>query len=97
MSSVTVLPGFTISEVATQVGQIAGHDPAHFLSLATRARVRSPYEPAGSTNLDGLVGTGTYLVVPGESDQTLLGDMIDRFNTLAGLGRPRQRGPPRWA
>lgn len=83
VSSVSVLPGFTISEVATQVGQIAGHDPAHFLSLATSGTVRSPYEPAGSTNLDGLVGTGTYLVVPGESDATLLGAMIDRFDTLA--------------
>jgi UPF0755 protein len=83
VSSVTVLPGFTISEVATQVGQISGHDPAHFLSLANSGTLRSPYEPAGSTNLDGLVGTGTYLVVPGESDATLLGAMIDRFNTLA--------------
>ena len=83
VSSVTVLPGFTINEVATQVGQIAGHDPAHFLALANSGTVRSPFEPAGSTNLDGLVGTGAYLVVPGESDQTLLGDMIDRFNTLA--------------
>jgi UPF0755 protein len=88
--TVTVLPGFTLSEVATRVGEISGHDGAHFLSLATSGAVRSPYEPAGSTNLDGLVGTGTYLVVPGESDQTLLGDMIARFNTLAdsvGLAR----------
>jgi UPF0755 protein len=83
VSAVTVLPGFTIGEVATQVGQIAGHDPAHFLALADSGTLRSPYEPAGSTNLDGLVGTGSYLVLPGESDQTLLTDMIDRFNTLA--------------
>jgi UPF0755 protein len=81
--SVTVLPGFTIGEVATEVGEIAGHDPAHFLSLATTGAVRSPYEPAGSNNIDGLLGTGTYLVLPGESDQTLLGDMVDRFATLA--------------
>jgi UPF0755 protein len=83
VSSVTVLPGYTINEVATQVGQIAGHDPAHFLSLANSGTLRSPFEPAGSTNLDGLVGTGTYLVLPGESDQTLLQAMIDRFTTLA--------------
>jgi UPF0755 protein len=83
VSTVTVLPGYTIDEVATQVGEIAGHDPAHFLGLANSGTVRSPYEPPGSTNLDGLVGTGTYLVVPGESDQTLLGSMISRFNTVA--------------
>jgi UPF0755 protein len=84
VSSVTVLPGFTINEVATQVGEVAGHDPAHFLALATSGTVRSPFEPVGSTNLDGLVGTGTYQVVPGESDQTLLQDMIARFDTVAG-------------
>ncbi len=83
VSSVTVLPGFTINEVATQVGEVAGHDPSHFLALANSGTVRSPFEPAGSTNLDGLVATGTYLVVPGESDQTLLRDMIARFDTLA--------------
>jgi UPF0755 protein len=83
VSTVTVLPGYTINEVAAQVGQIAGHDPAHFLALANSGTVRSPYEPPGSTNLDGLVGTGTYLVVPGESDQALLGTMIARFNTVA--------------
>ena len=81
--TVTVLPGFTVSEVANQVGQLAGHDPARFQSLADSGTLPSPYAPAGSTNLDGLLGTGTYLVLPGESDQTLLGDMIDRFNTLA--------------
>ncbi len=83
ISTVTVLPGFTIDEVASQVGQIPGHDPARFLSLAKSGTLRSPYEPAGSTNLDGLVGTGTYLVLPGESEQTLLGAMIDRFTTVA--------------
>jgi UPF0755 protein len=52
--------------------------------LATSGALRSPFEPAGSNNIDGLLATGTYLVVPGESDQTLLADMIQRFDTLAG-------------
>ena len=82
--SVTVLPGFTIGEVATQVGEIPGHVGPHFLSLATSGALRSPFEPAGSNNIDGLLATGMYLVVPGESDQTLLRDMIQRFDTLAG-------------
>ena len=30
--AVTVLPGYTIGEVATQVDQVSGHDGAHFLS-----------------------------------------------------------------
>jgi len=80
---VTVLAGFTVREVAQAVGSVPGHDGAHFLSLAMSGTLRSPYAPAGSTNLDGLLGTGTYIVVPGEPDATLLGDMIDRFDTVA--------------
>jgi UPF0755 protein len=82
--AVTVLPGFTMSEVAGRVDQVPGHDGAGFLALASSGELRSPYQPAGSTNLDGLVGAGTYVVVPGESDRTLLGQMIDRFTALAG-------------
>jgi UPF0755 protein len=80
---VTVLPGFTMEEVATRVGQVPGHHGSHFLSLANSGTLSSPYEPAGTTNLDGLVGTGNYLVLPGETDQALLGAMIDRFDALA--------------
>jgi len=81
--AVDVLPGFTVSEVAQRVGLVPGHDGAHFLSLLSSGAVRSPYEPAGSTNVDGLLGTGVYLVVPGESDAQLLGAMVDRFDALA--------------
>jgi UPF0755 protein len=81
--AVTVLPGFTMSEVAQRVGQIPGHNGPDFLSLAQSGTLRSPYQPAGSTSLEGLIGTGAYRVVPGESDATLLSDMIDRFNAVA--------------
>ncbi len=75
--------GFTVSEVAARVGQLPDHQAAAFLRLATGGTVRSPWQPAGSNNLDGLLGTGEYLVVPGESDTQLLTSMIDRFDALA--------------
>ena len=85
--AVTVLPGFTAGEVAGRVDQVPGHDGAHFLALISSGAVRSPYEPAGSTVIDGLLGSGTYRVLPGESDQTLLVEMIDRFDaTAASIG-----------
>ena len=37
----------------------------------------------GSTSLEGLLGTGTYQLVPGETDTQLLTDMIDRFDQQA--------------
>jgi len=45
--------------------------------------VTSPWLPAGSTNLEGLVGSGTYLVLPGESNVTLLTQMVAEFNRQA--------------
>jgi UPF0755 protein len=78
-----VPPGFTVAEVATRVGQLPGHSSAAFAAVATGGTVRSPWQPAGSTNLDGLLGTGQYVVVPGESDTRLLTIMVDRFDDLA--------------
>lgn len=80
---INIPPGFTVSEVATQVGQLPGHSAAAFSAVATGGTVHSPWQPAGSTNLDGLLGTGQYIVVPGETDTQLLTIMVDRFNALA--------------
>jgi len=80
---IEIPPGFTVSEVATQVGQLPGHTAAGFSAVATGGSVRSPWQPAGTTNLDGLLGTGQYIVVPGETDTQLLTTMVDRFNRLA--------------
>ena len=61
---VDVGPGFTLHEVAAQVDSIR----------ATRRRVRegrssgavhSAFSPPGSNDLEGMLGTGTYLVLPG--------------------------------
>jgi UPF0755 protein len=75
--------GFTVSEVAGRVGQLPGHRKSAFKALATGGTVRSPWQPAGSTNLDGLLGTGVYRVLPGETDTQLLTAMINRFDKEA--------------
>jgi UPF0755 protein len=78
-----VPPGFTVSELAQRVGQLPGHFADSFLGTATSGAVRSPWQPAGVTSLEGLLGTGTYTVVPGETDRLLLAKMVDRFDALA--------------
>ncbi|HXW34493.1 MAG TPA: endolytic transglycosylase MltG [Acidimicrobiales bacterium] len=84
---ISVPPGFTVAEVAGEVGSLPGHDQSSFLKTARSGEVTSPYlsaaSEAGSYNLDGLLGTGTYLVLPGERDATLLRAMVTRFNTQA--------------
>jgi UPF0755 protein len=76
-------PGFTVAEVADRVGQLPGHSSAAFATVADSGTVRSRWQPTGSTNLDGLLGTGQYVVVPGETDTRLLTEMVDRFDRLA--------------
>jgi UPF0755 protein len=80
---VTVVPGLTVEEVAARVGDLPGHTSAGFTTLANSGAVHSPYAPAGVDNLDGLLGTGTYIVLPGESDTTLLTQMVAHFDQTA--------------
>jgi UPF0755 protein len=50
--------------------------------------VHSVFSPPGSNNLEGMLGTGSYLVLPGETDLTILRLMVSRFDrdaTAAGL------------
>ncbi len=75
--------GFTVREVAERVGQLPGQDQAAFAALADGGTVHSPWQPVGVTSLEGLLGTGTYVVVPGETDRQLLTEMIDRFDAEA--------------
>jgi UPF0755 protein len=88
--SLTVPEGFTVSQIAQRVGTLPGHSSAHFLTLADSGRIRSPYEPAASNNLEGLLFPDTYRVTVGESDNQILTQMIDRFDQVAtriGLSR----------
>jgi len=85
---VRVLRGQTLAEAAAEVGDVPGHSIASFTRAADSGAVRSAFSPVGSDDLEGMLGTGTYLVVPGESDTSLLTDMVHRFDaqaTAAGL------------
>jgi len=78
-----VPPGFTVSETAARLALIPGHD-GQALSAAVASRaVTSPYEPAGVANLDGLLGTGRYVVGRRESAAALLARMVARFDAQA--------------
>jgi UPF0755 protein len=80
---VVVQPGLSLSEVAQRVDNVPGHANPSFAKVAASGVVHSAFSPPGSNDLEGLVGTGTYLVVPGESDTTVLRDMVSRFDSQA--------------
>ena len=94
---ITVPPGFTVSELAQRVGQLPGHSTRRLRGRRDqRARcTRRGSRPARPTST-GLLGTGLYTVVPGETDRELLTKMVDRFNAQADARRSRRGlGPSR--
>ncbi|MHB8440118.1 MAG: endolytic transglycosylase MltG [Acidimicrobiales bacterium] len=77
------LPGFTVYELAQQLGEYRGHSASGIMQLVQSRAVTSPYEAPGTGNLDGLLGVGLYVLRPGESDQTLIEQMVERFDAQA--------------
>jgi UPF0755 protein len=85
---VDVRPGFTFSEVAQQVDSVPGHAEGGFAKAEASGAVHSTIAATDPNNLEGMLGTGSYLIVPGESDTTILTDMVQRFDhdiAAAGL------------
>ena len=82
--AVDVTPGTTVAEVSQTVDEaVARFAPGALRSLTRAGAVRSPFEAPATQNLDGLLGPGRYLVLPGETPAQLLTDMVDRFDAEA--------------
>ena len=77
--AVDVLAGQTLHEVANNVvaGGASTSFGDKFVAAATASRTPSPFLSSGS--LEGLIGTGTYVVKPGESPARLAQKMAQRF------------------
>jgi len=77
--AVDVLAGQTLHEVANNVVADGASTSFgdNFVAAATASRTPSPFLSSGS--LEGLIGTGTYVVKPGESPARLAQKMAQRF------------------
>jgi UPF0755 protein len=80
---VTVYPGFTVAEVAAEVGKVPGHSETAFIADSKRYASLSPFSNPGTPGLEGLLGTGSYEIYPNESNKAILGQMINRFDQIA--------------
>ena len=81
-----VIPeGFTVRQIADAVAALPHlHLSAQkFLTLISSGQVRSPYEPAGGNNLEGLLFPATYQVSQGQTESDVLEDMIGAFDDRA--------------
>jgi UPF0755 protein len=75
--------GFTLHEIAAALAALhVGISARAFLS-ATEA-VRSPYEPAGTHDLEGLLFPATYPVAYGQTATSLVRYMVSTFDLHAG-------------
>jgi UPF0755 protein len=83
-----VEPGQTLHEMANALSNIESASFAsQFLGLATSGAVHSTFQPTPSTSLEGMVGTGLYLLGDRETPTLLLESMTARFERNArGLG-----------
>ena len=81
-----VIPeGFTVRDMAAAVAALRGlHLSAQkFVAAATDGTVRSPYEPAGVNNLEGLLFPVTYPVQQGETEVDIVTQMVTAFDQRA--------------
>src|SRR6202000_2626267 len=66
VTDIKVLPGQTLSEVAHDMTTVSTGFAKEFLDEATKGAVASPFQPTAGATLEGLIGTGSYRVLPDE-------------------------------
>jgi UPF0755 protein len=80
-------PGLTVDQIATRVGKLPGLGKEEFLTAARSGEVRSKYQPAGATDLEGLLFPDTYFIGPEEDEVAILRKLVARFDEVAdGVG-----------
>lgn len=81
-----VIPeGFTLAQIAARVGALPGLglSAGKFLAAASSGQVRSPYEPTGVDNLEGLVFPATYEIKQGSTETDVLQTLVQHFDDNA--------------
>jgi UPF0755 protein len=81
----TIPEGYTIQDMAQAVGKLPDVHitAAQFLAAAHSGQVTSPYEPAGSKDLEGLLFPATYMIKAGQTPNDILEQMVGAFDENA--------------
>ncbi len=79
----TIPEGFTLTQIAARIGSLPGRTAAGFLAAANSGQVRSQYQPAGVTSLEGLLFPATYTVRADASDVSIVQMMVTTFDQTA--------------
>lgn len=85
----TIPEGLTLAEIADKVGTLPGRSADRFLAAAKGGTIRSQFQPAGSTNLEGLILPETYFVDRDDDESAILDRMVKAFDEHANkIGLP---------
>jgi UPF0755 protein len=87
--NLTFPEGLWVEEVAARVAKVKHLDSARFLELARGNTVRSQFQPADVTSLEGFLYPETYRIEDSEDEESLLRRMVETFDQVAseaGLG-----------
>ena len=89
----TIPEGFRLDQIADRVATLPGRSAAKFLDIASSGTVTSKFQPAGSTNLEGLLFPDTYTIEEKEDETAILERMVTAFDNVAtdvGIGNAQQ-------
>jgi len=76
-------PGLTVQQIAERVGQIPGKSAERFLAAVNSGTIRSKYQPAGQSSLEGLLFPDTYFIGSDESEESIARRLVARFDEIA--------------
>ncbi len=76
-------PGLTLQQIADRVGRLPGHSRDTFLQVAASGVVRSRFESAGVTSLEGLTWPDTYFIGEQQTDEQILQTVVSAFDEHA--------------
>ena len=82
-SELALPPALTLDQIADRVGRLPGHTKEGFLAAAQSGVVRSRYQPAEVTSLEGLLYPDTYAIPKDETDEEILARLVSAFDAQA--------------
>jgi UPF0755 protein len=89
-------PGLTFAQIAARIGALPGRSAARATALATSGTVRSKFEPAGTSSLEGLTWPDSYSIEDHETETDILHTIVTAFDRHAtALGLPSSPDPYR--
>jgi UPF0755 protein len=79
----TVPEGLTIDQIGDQVAKLEGRSKEAFLAAAKSGSIKSKYQPASVTSLEGLLLPETYNVEPKDNEEAIVRRMVTSLDATA--------------